>query len=135
MKDDTQLNELGRAYRQLKAPRNLAPRILAAAEARASRKRAYGLPLAAAAAVAALMVVVPYLMLNKSDESNSLRPMHIPLSRVQGHIPGMSSFAPPNLADIQGLPALPSRHDMVRPETEEQPQSQLPASFSKPTLT
>lgn len=134
MKDDKQMDDLGRAYRQIKAPPGLAPRILAAAEARASRKRSYGLPLAAAAALA-LMVLVPYFVLHESGESSSLRPMHIPLSRVQGQIPAMSSFDTPTLADIQGLPALPSRHDLAEQETGEQPQTQLPETRSKPTLT
>ena len=135
MKDDTQFNELGRAYRRIKAPANLAPRIVAEAEARQSRRRSYGLPLAAAAAVVALMIVIPFLSMQEGDESDSLRPMHIPLSRVQGHIPAMSSFDPPNLTDIQGLPSLPSRHDMAGVKAEEQPQTRLPEAHLEPSLT
>ena len=88
MKDDTQFNELGRAYRRIKAPANLAPRIVAEAEARQSRRRSYGLPLAAAAAVVALMIVIPFLSMQEGDESDSLRPMHIPAFQSTGSHPG-----------------------------------------------
>ena len=132
-KDDIELKELGRAYREIKAPPDLAPRIVAVADSRTDRRRGYGLPLAAAAAVAGLMVVIPFLSMQERDDSSSLRPVHIPLSKVQGQLPTMSSFDTPNLADIQGLPTIPSRHDLAT--TEEQPQTRLPEPRDEPTLT
>lgn len=134
MSNETQLGDLGRAYRQLRAPRGLAPRILAAAGERVVSRRAFGLPLAAAATVVALMVLLPYMMFHES-ESTSLRPTHIPLSRVQGQMPAMSSFDPPSLGDIQGLPAFPSRHDMSGSEIDERPRTRLPEDPGNPSFT